>query len=358
MMSAYVSNSVAIFTKAEKYIDGYTSTTSDHLPIMGRFRIKNDQVISLSSPAVKTYGEPSFELSGFASSSLPLTYKSSDTAVVTITDNKVEIVGAGTANITASQDGDSIYFRAKDVQIQLVVEKAAQTLFITPVDEKTIGGVPFTVNAVSTSALPIDFSTISDKIVITGNHVTIAKPGRVIITATQSGNSNYEHASATTDFCIRPSAPTVTISPVAAATLVSTAATGNQWYFNGLVLAGATETTLMATRSGIYSVKSKFDDCISDFSNEVAMAVTGNIDLDKKTLLLTPNPVNDYIEIFGIDEHVERAHIFDVSGRRAEIELEKHDSALRGTVESLAPGMYWLAVNHHGALFFLRFVKE
>jgi hypothetical protein len=356
MTRAYVENSIAI-VNPEKYINSYNTTTSDHLPIMARFRIKNAQTISFPSPAVKSYGEPPFSVTAFASSSLPVTYKSSEPSVAAITGEKVEILGAGVANITASQSGDSAYYRASNVVVQLTVQRASQSISIGPIGSKTIGDSPFRINALSTSALPVEFSAASGKVGIRGNEVTIIKAGRVIITVTQPGNSNYEPASAGLDFCIKPSTPSLTISPLGATTLVSTATSGNQWYLNGSPVSGATEPNLTATRSGIYTVRSKADDCSSDFSNEVTIAVTGIVEGDRR-LVLSPNPVSGYLEIFGIEEHVEGAHIFNASGRRTDIQLEKHQDALRGAVGELAAGMYWLAIRNRGSFYLLRFVKE
>ena len=77
--------------------------------------IKNNQTITFNALAQKTFGDAPFTLSATASSGLPVTYVSSNTAVATISGNTVTIVGSGTATITASQAGNGSYNAAADV---------------------------------------------------------------------------------------------------------------------------------------------------------------------------------------------------------------------------------------------------
>jgi hypothetical protein len=77
---------------------------------------------------VKTYGDPDFN--GGASSlntTQPIVYSSDNTAVATIVAGNIHIVGAGTANITASQVSDGFYPAASVTQ-QLTVSKASLTI--------------------------------------------------------------------------------------------------------------------------------------------------------------------------------------------------------------------------------------
>ena len=96
------------------------------------------QNITFSAPSGKTYGEASFTLSGSASSGLAVTYTSSDSNVATISSNRVTILKAGTATITASQAGNSTYYAAPSVSQMLTVSKKALTVTVAN-QSKTYG---------------------------------------------------------------------------------------------------------------------------------------------------------------------------------------------------------------------------
>ena len=86
-------------------------------------------VITFGSLPVKTYGDTDFDAGATSdNASTPVTYSSDNTAVATIVNGKVRVVGAGTANITASQASDANHTAATDVIRQLTVNKAAITI--------------------------------------------------------------------------------------------------------------------------------------------------------------------------------------------------------------------------------------
>ncbi|HZX58307.1 MAG TPA: T9SS type A sorting domain-containing protein, partial [Mucilaginibacter sp.] len=64
------------------------------------------QTISFSLSS-KAMGTPDFDPGAIASSGLPVTYSSDNSAVATIVGGKIHLVGVGTAHITASQAGDT-----------------------------------------------------------------------------------------------------------------------------------------------------------------------------------------------------------------------------------------------------------
>ena len=89
---------------------------------------KAGQTVTFAATAGKIYGDADFGPGASASSLLPVTYASDNTAVATITaDGFVHIVGAGTAVITATQAGDNNYLSATAEQA-LTVDKASLTV--------------------------------------------------------------------------------------------------------------------------------------------------------------------------------------------------------------------------------------
>lgn len=91
---------------------------------------------------------------------------------------------------------------------------------------------------------------------------------------------------------------TVTDPPAApviyqiADTLFSNYATGNQWYFNGNPITGATERTFHATESGWYwDVVFRYG-MLSDTSNNIYVTLTGIENRDEETVRVYPVPNN------------------------------------------------------------------
>ncbi len=90
---------------------------------------KTGQVITFNALPVKNYGNPDFATGGTSTNNtIPIVYTSSNTNVATIIGTNIHIVGAGTANITASQAGSDSYFAASNVVRELVVNKVPLTI--------------------------------------------------------------------------------------------------------------------------------------------------------------------------------------------------------------------------------------
>ena len=81
------------------------------------------QSISFGPVADKIYGDAGFAPVGSASSGLPVSYTSSNTAVATVVNGAVLIMGAGSTVITASQGGNEFYQPATDVSRLFTVNK-------------------------------------------------------------------------------------------------------------------------------------------------------------------------------------------------------------------------------------------
>ncbi len=157
--------------------------------------LRASQVITFGALATKTYGDPPFDLTATASSGLPVTYVSSNTAVATIAGSTVTIVGAGTTTITASQAGSVNYNPAPDVANTLVVNKAAQTITFGALSSKAVGDAPFALTATASSGLPVTYtSSVPTVASVAGSIVTIRNNGTTTITAAQAGNANYNAA--------------------------------------------------------------------------------------------------------------------------------------------------------------------
>ncbi|NHM07349.1 hypothetical protein G4D82_08965, partial [Flavobacterium sp. CYK-4] len=93
------------------------------------------QTITFDPLTDVVYGDTDFNLTATASSSLTVSYVSSNSAVATVSGNVVTIVGVGTTTITASQAGDSVYDAAPLVNQTLTVLPKALTVTATADDK-------------------------------------------------------------------------------------------------------------------------------------------------------------------------------------------------------------------------------
>ena len=92
---------------------------------------KQNQSITFNSLPLKTAGDSDFSPLATASSGLAVSYTSSNTAVATIVNGNIRIVGGGSSIITASQAGNSIYNAATSVAQNLAVSVVNQATITT-----------------------------------------------------------------------------------------------------------------------------------------------------------------------------------------------------------------------------------
>jgi len=162
---------------------------------------RQSQTISFAALSEKTFGDADFELTASASSSLPITYTSSDETVATISGSTVTVLSAGTTTITASQDGNQDFNAATPVSQDLVVLKADQSIVINAIADKQNDAADFDVIASTDSNLPLSYSVISGPATINGATVSLlGETGTVEIEVSQVGNQNFNAASASVSF--------------------------------------------------------------------------------------------------------------------------------------------------------------
>ncbi|MCA6368864.1 MAG: T9SS type A sorting domain-containing protein, partial [Cytophagales bacterium] len=319
------------------------------------------QTITFAALAAKTFGDAPFPLSATASSSLTVSFASSNTSVATVSGSTVTIVGAGTTTITASQAGNANFAAATAVPQLLTINKASQTITFNTLPDRTLGDAAFTLTAVASSSLAVSYSTTSDKITISGSQVTLVKAGRATIIANQAGNASFNPAPGVErNFCIKPAKPIITASGLntETITLTSSATAGNQWFKDGTAIANATNTTLTVTTLGVYKVQAKADDCLSEFSTDYPIIVTGDVPTTQSGIYVLPNPVDAELELQGIVGQLKNYQLFDMTGRSVGIVLDKQTSTYTASVQHLLQGMYVLRVQQGDQIHQIKFVKK
>ena len=200
------------------------------------------------------------------------------------------------------------------------ITKANQTITFNTLTPKTQGDAAFTLEATSSSNLPVTYVITSGPATVSGNTVTLTGAGTVSVKASQPGNVNYNSATdVTQSFCSNPAKPVITISlpnteqPV----LTSSSTIGNQWYLDGTSVSNATNATFNVTQAGSYSVKVTIEECSSVMSDAKAMIVTGVESNDSRLgVVCYPNPaVNEITIHYNNSRDIQELKITDLSGR-------------------------------------------
>src|SRR6185295_10659872 len=136
---------------------------------------KANQTISFAAIPNKTFGDPSFNVSPTASSGLTVSLASGGncTAASTAPPGTVDLTGAGSCTITASQPGDANFNPATNVSQGFTISKASQTITFAAVSTKTFGDADFGVSPTASSGLAVALAA-------SGNcTVTSPSPGTV-----------------------------------------------------------------------------------------------------------------------------------------------------------------------------------
>lgn len=149
------------------------------------------QTITFTGNITKTYGDASFSAGATASSGLPVTYTSSNPAVAIISNNNIQITGAGTADITATQRGDDQYMAAPPVSVTLTVNKASLT--IKPNDVSVEQGATLPVfTATYTGLVNGDTEgSLTTPPTITTTATSVSPLGQYPLTASGAATNNY-----------------------------------------------------------------------------------------------------------------------------------------------------------------------
>ncbi len=178
--------------------------------------VQQSQSITFAALPVKTFGDSPFTLEATASSGLNVAFSSSNPAVATISGNTVTIVGAGTTTITATQAGNENYFAATPVDQILTVNKANQTILFDAISDKLVTDAPFTLSVSVSSGLNPSFSSSNTSVAtVSGKVVTIVGAGTTVITASQSGNENYNPAvNVQQSFTVNKLSQSITFNPI------------------------------------------------------------------------------------------------------------------------------------------------
>ena len=195
------------YTVTQAAFGGNATYAASNVTLAQQFTVaKTVQSITFAALPDKTFADVSFLVFASASSGLPVAF--SATGTCTVEGSTVQLTGAGSCTITASQTGDPNYTPAISVSRTFTTatnNKANQVIVFGPAPTNvTFGDPPVTVTATSTSPtappsiIPITFSSATPPVCTTGGTngatVTNVAAGQCTVAANQLGDANYNPA--------------------------------------------------------------------------------------------------------------------------------------------------------------------
>lgn len=145
-----------------------------------------------------------------------------------------------------------------------------------------------------------------------------------------------------------PATPTITNN---AGTLTSSSATGNQWYLNGTLIAGATSQTYTPTANGVYTVKVTTNGCTSSASAGTTISGLGIEELNVYALSIYPNPSNGDFNVSFNASVTEKytLKVYDEAGKLvfdAQIENQNGTYVKQVQLGKVASGIYNVSLSN------------
>jgi hypothetical protein len=140
-------------------------------------------------------------------------------------------------------------------------------------------------------------------------------------------------------------------------TLFASANNNYQWYFNGVVIPGATSLFYVPQHSGNYTVSTTDTSGICSANSTIyIVGITGITSMEEENAVLTvfPNPATNSIAIIGVSEGV--ATIYDMNGKK--VSAFNLQNKARYSIDNLENGTYIIEVNVQQECYSSKFVKQ
>jgi hypothetical protein len=139
--------------------------------------------------------------------------------------------------------------------------------------------------------------------------------------------------------------------------LVSNYSAGNQWYLDGIAIAGATGQTFEVQKSGIYSLKVTVGNCSTSAEREFAVT-----DLEGKSgeaVTMFPNPVAQDLVISTRQSGPISVSVINSLGIRVQQEeFSNGEGSNMLSVRNLATGLYYVYVSDGRNLYKKKIIKK
>jgi len=154
---------------------------------------KAGQTINFPHIASQTNGTM-LNLAATASSGLPVTFKSTTTAVCTVFGNTASFIATGTCSIDVLQAGNATYAAATAVGTSFVV-LTGQSISFPAIMGTYSAGSSVVLSATASSGLAVKFTSTTPAVcTVSGSTASLLIGGTCSITASQAGNGTYAAA--------------------------------------------------------------------------------------------------------------------------------------------------------------------
>lgn len=218
------------------------------------------------------------------------------------------------------------------------------------------GNVAFCQGQNAQLSAPSGFTTYQWSNNSTTQNITVSTGGNYTVRVTN--NQGYISPwSAPKNVTVHSNPPTPNIT-INGNVLTSSSSTGNQWYLNGNLIAGATQQNYTAQQNGNYHVVVTNANNCSAQSNTLAFTTVGIADLERVGVTsVYPNPTNGLLNIqFSDNQQDVQLEIYDVSGRvhiQKRVMTISQNSVETLNLDNLTTGVYTLRIltNENQATF-------
>ena len=156
---------------------------------------KSDQTITFGPIADQTPSPTPLTVSATTSSGLAVTFTTTTPLVCAAggtNGTTITYLAVGTCTVEADQAGSSAYNAAPAVLESFTISKADQTITFLALVDVTFPSGPLSIEASSTSGLPVIFTTSTPLVCTAGGsngaEITLVAPGTCTVAANQPGN--------------------------------------------------------------------------------------------------------------------------------------------------------------------------
>jgi hypothetical protein len=238
---------------------------------------------------VKTYGDANFDPGAVSNEpTVALTYSSGNTQVATIVANKIQIIGAGTAVITASQAGAASRTQTLTVN-KAVLTITAKDTTVKPASSMTGFSVLYSgfKNGDNENALSV-------KPVVTTNATPTSPVGVYVLTPGNAQANNYSFIYIAGTLNVSKDQQTITFSPAAHTY-------GEADFDPGALASSALQITYSSSVPAVATIVNNKVHIVSNGTTTITASQAGNISynaavdvqrplvINKATLTITPN---------------------------------------------------------------------
>ena len=227
-----------------------------------------------------------------------------------------------------------------------ICDNSTHTYSVSPVTNAT--SYIWTIPSVWTGA------STTNSITLTSNNTS----GSITVGAINSCGTSLLQ---TTNIIVNPLPAIPFISGAAGNVLTSSAAYGNQWYINGSIIAGDTNTTYTASIAGVYTVIVTNSNGCS--STSVGYDNTGINEMELYNLItLFPNPAQDFITFtintYGIAESAIITNVLGETIKKIKPKDIKGNANYTIDIKELNKGNYFISLQIKDRIVTKKFIKE